>query len=499
MCAVENQDVFSTSCVSAQHNAEVFASRFQGTALPLVETDDPTHGVPVGAFCCSLPVHVAAMCMALEKERSLDGRKLLKRHGVVRLGGEAPNDAKFAVHVTVAAASMMGDGSAAPWPAIQALLDSGAAVWKPGLRVPRWRKTAVSTQPRQAQTSGFAFTFCELFAGIGGFRLGFETIGGRCVFASEIDCHAATTYERNFGHAPDGDITDCDASDIPDFDILTAGFPCQSFTNIGARGGLDDPRGQLYRELCRVVSAKQPLAFLLENVKNLFNISGGRGHAEFAQCEPGSAFLTILHALEVNCGYKVVYDLISAEPWVPQVRERLYIVGFRPDNAEAAKRFKWPKCPETLPLTVRSFMEEPSSPSVAAAQLTERQWKSVQNSQTFQKCKHSRIVDLDKPARTLISSYKSGAAYYAEVILEERDGTMRDGELRPRFFTARECCRAMGFPESYYIPGDPVAEKGPALEAHQHFYYQIGNAVCAPVIQAIGVEILRALRPECSL
>merc|ERR1711879_845972 len=101
-------------------------------------------------------------------------------------------------------------------------------------------------------------------------------LGGRCVFASEIERHAQATYSANFGDEPNGDITECSVADIPDFDLLTAGFPCQPFTNVGAKEGLCDPRGQMYREICRVLSSKRPRAFLLENVKNLYNVSGGR-------------------------------------------------------------------------------------------------------------------------------------------------------------------------------------------------------------------------------
>uniref|UniRef100_A0A7S1FBL9 DNA (cytosine-5-)-methyltransferase n=1 Tax=Noctiluca scintillans TaxID=2966 RepID=A0A7S1FBL9_NOCSC len=135
------------------------------------------------------------------------------------------------------------EGDVAPWPEIQKLLDSGDVTWVPGLRVPR--QSSLKEVPAQS-----SFSFCELFAGIGGFRLGLDVLGGHCVFASEIDKHAAATYALNFGETPAGDITECAEQDIPDFDLLTAGFPCQSFTTAGIRGGLDDPRGQMYREVC---------------------------------------------------------------------------------------------------------------------------------------------------------------------------------------------------------------------------------------------------------
>ena len=145
------------------------------------------------------------------------------------------------------------------------------------------------------------------------------------------------------------------------------------------------------------------------------------------------------------------------------------------------------------PRTLRTVLEDPLAPAAAAAELTQSQWAQMQSSLTYQKCPASRIARLDGPARTLISSYKGGSSYYAEVVAEESDGTRRDGESRPRFFTARECCRIMGFPESYRIPGDPLATTGAACQDHQHFYRQIGNAVCVPVITAIAREIFSAL------
>jgi len=470
---------------TAQKTAAEFAARFLGDALPTL-VGDSTKGVPVGAFCGHLD-HVMTIRRALYEERS-GKEKLLRKGGVVELPGD-----QFAVHLSVAGASLMGVGEwgapVAPWSAVQELLNNNSIMWCPGLRLATARNLVMNDK----ECGSSQFTFCELFAGIGGFRLGLEASDGHCVFASEINKHAAATYKLNFGDSPFGDITECSEHDVPDHDLLTAGFPCQPFTNIGMNSGLQDLRGQLYREICRILLCKRPKAFLLENVKNIFNVGGGRGHAEFALREPGSAFLTILYALEVECGYIVHYTLISSEPWVPQSRERLYVVGFRPDLAHCAEDFRWPEPPKAVPGIVRDFLEEPSCPAVLASELTATQWVQLQNSKTFREKETSRIVKLDRPARTLVSSYKTGSAYYAEVLREERDGSKREV---PRFFTARECCRAMGFPDDYRIPGDSLATKGAGFQQHQEFFHQIGNAVCPPVVTAIAVEILRCIKVQ---
>ena len=163
------------------------------------------------------------------------------------------------------------------------------------------------------------FTFVDLFAGIGGFHYGLTNCGGTCVMASEIDETATTTYEKNYGIAPKGDISKIEINEIPLFDLLCAGFPCQSFSNVGKKGGLDDPRGALIYEVIRILKGCKPKAFLLENVKGLTTHNKGK------------TFKYIVSQLE-GCGYNVYSEILEAKDYgVPQIRKRVFIVGVRND------------------------------------------------------------------------------------------------------------------------------------------------------------------------
>src|SRR6185295_18243706 len=186
-----------------------------------------------------------------------------------------------------------------------------------------------------------SFAFIELFAGIGGFRLAFQKVGGQCVFASEWDDFAALTYEANFGDRPQGDITEIDPSSIDDHDILTAGFPCQPFSIAGvtkhnalgnAHGFEHATQGTLFFNVAKIIEAKQPSAFLLENVKNL------RTH------DRGATFKVIMNTLEYDLGYHVKPYLLDARTVVPQHRERIFLVGFR-----EPLKFELPLLPDLRP------------------------------------------------------------------------------------------------------------------------------------------------------
>lgn len=184
------------------------------------------------------------------------------------------------------------------------------------------------------QCSGmFRFQFIELFAGIGGFRIGLEKAGGRCVFASEIDPTAAGTYEAFFGEAPQGDVTRLGVECIPDHDILTGGFPCQPFSSLGAQPGLEDAKGVLFQEICRILRGKRPRGFLLENVPGLLT------------CDQGRAFRAIVEALQ-DAGYRVDHHVINSRCLTPQNRKRVYLVGVRTDLPAAAAAFPFPFIPD---------------------------------------------------------------------------------------------------------------------------------------------------------
>ena len=182
----------------------------------------------------------------------------------------------------------------------------------------------------------------DLFAGVGGIRLGFELTGRiKNVFSAEIDKYACFTYEANFGENPYCDITKIKEEKLPDFDILLAGFPCQAFSIAGKRGGFDDTRGTLFFDVARIIKKKQPKAFLLENVKGLTHHSGGK------------TLETIINVLKNDLGYNVFWETLNAKEYgVPQKRERIYIVGFK-----NKKDFQFP-APPNIQKTINDILEE---------------------------------------------------------------------------------------------------------------------------------------------
>lgn len=337
---------------------------------------------------------------------------------------------------------------------------------------------------------GQAFSFVEIFAGIGGFRLGLEPLGGSCMLAAEIDRSAQDTYTANFGSAGLlGDISDIYAHSIPSFDILTGGFPCQPFTNRGGQKGLADARGQLYLELVRLLKACQPRAFLFENVVGLVVMDGGsrsrRVSGQAVEFVSGGTFNDIIKAFS-DCGYDVSWRVANSRHWLPQFRERVYIVGFRRD---LCLEMDWDLQGDELASAVRSILEPADSEHIAAAELSPSQWAVVQRQCGTTGALAARAIPLDSKAPTLVSGYHGVSNHTSKYIFAEADGTQRDGRQGklPRFLTPRECARLMGFPDSFQIPA-VHDERG-----RGRFYHQIGNAVCPPVIQAVGARLLHAL------
>jgi len=327
------------------------------------------------------------------------------------------------------------------------------------------------------------FTFIDLFAGIGGIRLGFEQIGGRCVFTSEWDIHAQKTYAANFGdHEIAGDITKIEASSIPQHDLLLAGFPCQPFSIAGVskKNALGRPhgfecttQGTLFFDVARIIAAKKPAAFLLENVKNLVS------H------DHGNTFRVILETLRDELGYHVHWKVIDARHWVPQHRERILIAGFREESDFTWDALRTPNKGHAL-----SAILHPENGSQAADgvytfgkkatvhskyTLTSRLWQYLQDYAR----KHREqgngfgfgLVGPSDVARTLSARYyKDGS----EILI--RRGSRRN----PRRLTPRECGRLMGFPDSFRIPVSDTQA-----------YRQFGNSVVVPVIG----EVARILKP----
>nr|ATE81652.1 5mC methyltransferase UbaLAI [uncultured bacterium] len=328
-----------------------------------------------------------------------------------------------------------------------------------------------STKQQRPRTTpeGKQLSFIDLFAGIGGMRLGFEKAGCRCVFSSEWNPFAAQTYQANFGDLPYGDITKIRSAEIPDHHILVGGFPCQPFSisgvskkgSLGRPHGFDDPtQGTLFFEIARIIADKQPRAFLLENVKNLLHHDGGR------------TFDVIRKKLEDDLGYYLPEPrVIDARVVVPQHRERIYIVGFREPTA-----FRFPIIPKRNG-TLRDLLEEAPPEKYS---LTEKLWAYLQDYAD----KHKRagngfgfgIADPDGITRTLSARYyKDGS----EILIA------RGPDRTPRRLTPRECARLMGFPEWFQIPVSDTQA-----------YKQFGNSVVVPVIQHLAKAIVRALCEE---
>ena len=335
------------------------------------------------------------------------------------------------------------------------------------------------------------FTFIDLFAGIGGIRLGFEAAGGRCVFTSEWDKYAQKTYIENFGeeHEIAGDITKVDADDIPDHDVLLAGFPCQPFSLAGVskKNALGRPhgfecttQGTLFFDVQRIIATRMPKAFLLENVKNL--VSHDRGNT----------FKVIMDVLERQLGYVVRPMVVDGRRFVPQHRQRILLVGFQKDVG-----FDWEKVLAKMP----AVADGPKLASILHREdgteeegedddrrfiladgkvqkkyvLTDRLWQYLQGYAE----KHRQagngfgcsVVGPKDTSRTLSARYyKDGS----EILIS------RGGMRNPRRLTPRECARLMGYPDTFRIPVSDTRA-----------YKQFGNSVVVPLIS----EVAKAMKP----
>lgn len=300
----------------------------------------------------------------------------------------------------------------------------------------------------------------DLFAGIGGIRLGVEQAFGSvdCVFTSEIDKYAVTTYKANFKDSHIfGDIKQIDENDVPDHDILLAGFPCQPFSQAGLKKGFTDTRGTLFFDIEKILLAKQPKAFLLENVKQL------KGH------DKGRTFQTIIDHLN-KAGYKVFYEILKARDFgIPQNRERIYIVGF----LDHSINFEFPK-PTNLPTRVGDILNDVVDEKYT---ISDKLWSGHKRRKELNKLNGKGfgygLFNKESAYTNTISAryYKDGS----EILIEQ------EGK-NPRKLTPREAARLQGFPEEYVIPVSDAQA-----------YKQFGNSVAVPVIKAIATEIKKAL------
>lgn len=376
--------------------------------------------------------------------------------------------------------------------------------WEKGQQRPReavvkFLQQRIREESTEYQTRQSSFTFIDLFAGIGGLRMGFEAAGGECVFTSEYNQYSRKTYLANFpcDHPFEGDITAVNERDIPKHDVLLAGFPCQPFSIAGVskknalgrpHGFACEAQGTLFFDVARILKYHRPAAFLLENVKNLVSHDRGR------------TFDVIRRTLEEELGYHIQYRVLDAKPFVPQHRERIFIAGFRRrtkfDFGQLAlpPEHAWPRLESIL--HPEDGSEEPEEPYTEGprAKVSERYtltpslWTYLQNYAEKHRQKGNGfgygLFGPEDVARTLSARYyKDGS----EILIRQKN-------RRPRRLTPRECARLMGFD----APGRPPF-RIPVSDTQA--YRQFGNAVVVPVVAAIArfmaphIEAIASRRP----
>lgn len=314
-----------------------------------------------------------------------------------------------------------------------------------------------------------SFTFIDLFAGIGGMRQGFEKAGGKCVFTSEWDTYAQLTYAANFDGNIAGDITKVREWEIPEHDVLVAGFPCQPFSIAGVskhnalgrdHGFSHRTQGTLFFDVARIIGFWRPAAFLLENVKNLTTHDRGKTYA------------TIMDVLQNELGYRVYPAILDAASVLPQHRERIYLVGFREPVP-----FAMPSLPRKRP-TFGSLLEPEPDPKYV---LTEHLWAYLQQYKEGHRARGNGFgFDLVDPSDPHVTTRTLSARYHkdgSEILISRGEGEI------PRRLTPRECARLMGFPDSFTIPVSDTRA-----------YRQFGNSVAVPVVARVAREIARCLK-----
>ncbi len=312
------------------------------------------------------------------------------------------------------------------------------------------------------------FKFIDLFAGIGGIRLAYQKVGGKCVFSSEYNKFAKVTYEANFGEVPFGDITSIDEKIIPDHDVLLAGFPCQPFSIAGVskknslgkkHGFLDETQGTLFFDIARILKEKKPKAFMLENVKNLVSHDKGR------------TFEIIYNTLD-ELNYSVHFRVLDGKHFVPQHRERIIIVGFDRNVFKGQEKFTFPFLPEPKKV-MREILED--TPDIKYT-LSDKLWNYLKAYAAKHKAKGNGfgygLTDLDGISRTISARYyKDGS----EILIPQENSN-------PRRLTPRECARLQGFPDNFLIP-----------VSDNQAYRQFGNSVVMPLIHSIAQQLVKAL------
>ncbi len=328
----------------------------------------------------------------------------------------------------------------------------------------------LQSQNKESVSKNADFTFIDLFAGVGGMRIAYERAGGHCVYSNEWNKYSQQTYYANFGVQPDGDITKVDEKTIPDHDILVAGFPCQPFSIAGvskkqslgrATGFEDKTQGTLFFDVCRILKAKRPKAFMLENVKNLCSHDRGR------------TFKVITESLD-ELNYEVFYQVLDGQNYVPQHRERILIVGFDRERYGKDINFEFNLSPVDPKPVMKDILEKDVDDKYT---LSDKLWDYLQGYAAKHKAAGNGfgygIADPDGIARTLSARYyKDGS----EILIEQKG-------KNPRRLTPRECARLQGFPEDFKIPVSDTQA-----------YRQFGNSVVVPLMSDVANLVVSKIR-----
>jgi DNA (cytosine-5)-methyltransferase 1 len=310
------------------------------------------------------------------------------------------------------------------------------------------------------------FTFIDLFAGIGGFRLALEDFSGTCVFSSEWDGNSQNTYLKNFGELPHGDITKIKEKEIPEHDILCAGFPCQAFSISGKRMGFKDIRGTLFFDVARIAKYHKPDILFLENVKN------------FAQHDNGDTLNTVLNVLD-DIGYSSFCKILKSSDYgLPQARERIYIIAFKKELG--ADNFDFPD--QTIETKIVKDVLESNQAALKKCYINRPDIKIYGD--------EKKVIDPRRPLQIgkinnggqgerIYSTYASGITLsaYGGGAASKTGAYLVDGKIRK--LTPRECARMQGFPETFILP-----------ENRNVAYKQFGDSVSVPVLRAIFAKII---------
>lgn len=308
------------------------------------------------------------------------------------------------------------------------------------------------------------YTFIDLFAGLGGFRIALESLGAKCVYSNEWDVPVQKVYAENFGDIPEGDITQVDENTIPDHDILCAGFPCQAFSISGKQRGFEDSRGTLFFDVARIVKAKKPKVVFMENVKNFVTHDGGKT-------------LNFVKRTMEELGYTFYYKVLNAVDYgVPQKRERIYMVCFRNDLDSIG--FKYPK-PFKLTRHVEDFLlEDEEMVKDLYVDRPDTYFNGVEDNQYSNRSIRLGIVNKGGQGERTYSTKGIAITFsaYGGGVFAKTGGYLINGKMRK--LHPRECARIMGYMDSYKI----------CKNANQA-YKQFGNTVVIDVVQLIAQEI----------